>query len=225
MASNIARMDERRVAAPLTPAAEQVLRSIAYSARAGEDDESIRRRITPAIAAAITTQVEEAQSRLTPATRRDAKQHLGPTLTLVAPAGMSEDDQTIWLASAMETLSGIPADLLATGCMEARRKVDHPAKIVPAIFKAIGQAWDVRKADLRDALKVERIAQLPAPSEPDVATPEQAAEALGEFSAAFAAKAKRSSKPLPTVQAYIDLGLSEAEAKHAVAEQQKARAA
>lgn len=210
-----------QVTATITPEVAQALRLIAYSARAGDDEADIRKRITPAIAAAASVQVAKAQSDLAPATLGDAKRELTPTLALVVPTGMGESDRAVWLASALLPLSGIPADLLAIGCAEARRTVDHPAKIVPAILAAIGKAWDRRKTDLRDALKIDRIARLPAPDEPQIATPEEAAEALGRLSTFTAAP--RKAKPLPTVSDYMALGLTAEDACNAVADQRKAR--
>ncbi len=76
----------------------------------------------------------------------------------------------------------MPADLLAAGCSAARRKVDHPAKILPAIFAEVEGIWNARKRDLRNVERLSEIAGQPMPS-PDPegssqVTPEAVAEIL-----------------------------------------------
>lgn len=141
-----------------TPLGAQALRSIECSAIWSEADAAeIRRWLTPAVRGALPAAIAQATALLTPATRGDARRTLMPTLSLVAPVGMTEDDQTAWIGAALGTLSGIPADLLERGCLAARKVADHPSKIVAAIFKEIGAAWDTRKRDLS---KVSRIADI-----------------------------------------------------------------
>ena len=82
---------------------------------------------------------------LTPATNEDFHQHLGPMLTLIAPTGMNEAARTEWLRVAADTLNGIPVDLLASSCREARYVVDHPAKVMPFIGREVREEWEERK--------------------------------------------------------------------------------
>ena len=81
------------------------------------------------------------------ATRSQGNAELGACLTLVSPSGMSAEDRREWLAVAMKTLSGIPADLLSRGCEAARLKCRFPSEIVPTIMETIGKQWEWRKAD------------------------------------------------------------------------------
>lgn len=105
-----------------------------------------------------------AQCRLVPATRSQGIAQLGACLTLVSPSGLSADDRKEWLAVAMQTLSGIPADLLERGCEAARRKCRFPSEIVPTIMESVGKAWDGRKADAaRKAQLGPEAALLPPP--------------------------------------------------------------
>lgn len=68
---------------------------------------------------------------------------LAQSLALVAPVAMTEDDRTQWLAVATGTLyekhiSVVDFDYAVKA---ARDNCDHPAKIVPAIIKALGEHW------------------------------------------------------------------------------------
>lgn len=71
---------------------------------------------------------------------------------------MTEEAKRDWLKVAWAELKHLPADVLAAGCSEARKTVDHPAKIVPAIIEATAQAMRWRKGAVNDKLA------LPAPS-------------------------------------------------------------
>lgn len=103
--------------------------------------------------------------RLTPATLKQGKAELGACLTLVSPSGLTAEDRREWLAVAMQTLSGIPADLLEYGCAEARKRCRFPSEIVPTIMEVIGRRWQWRKDDAREEL----LRLNPPPAEP---TPE-----------------------------------------------------
>ncbi len=69
---------------------------------------------------------------------RDAKaifaKHVGPALALVAPTGMSETERKTWLGAAYTALGHLSEPTLAYACRAAMGKVDHPAKLVPAIL-------------------------------------------------------------------------------------------
>lgn len=83
------------------------------------------------------------------ATRSQGVAELGACLTLVSPSGLTAEDRKEWLAIAMQTLSGIPADLLSRGCEAARLKCRFPSEIVPTIMETIGKQWEWRKQDAR----------------------------------------------------------------------------
>lgn len=93
------------------------------------------------------------------ATKSQGVAQLGACLTLVSPSGLTADDRNEWLAIAMQTLSGIPADLLQRGCEAARLKARFPSEIVPTIIETIGKQWEWRKQDAARAAEmvVERI--------------------------------------------------------------------
>lgn len=68
---------------------------------------------------------------------------LAQSLALVAPVAMTEEDRAQWLAVAVRTiyekhLSVVDFDYAVKA---ARDECDHPAKIVPAIIKALGEHW------------------------------------------------------------------------------------
>ncbi len=60
-------------------------------------------------------------------------------LSLVAPVTMSADQQTIWLASAVDALADIRASEVAEVSMEVRRSVSRPSQIVPEIAKLVAE--------------------------------------------------------------------------------------
>lgn len=88
-------------------------------------------------------------ARCEPATAREGVLELGKCMILVAPAAMTKGDRKEWLSVAMETLSGIPADLLVEGCAEARKRCRFLNEIVPTIMETVGARWRRRIADQR----------------------------------------------------------------------------
>ncbi len=60
-------------------------------------------------------------------------------LSLVAPITMSADQQTAWLASAMDALADIRPQEVAEISMEVRRTVTRPSQIVPEIAKLVAE--------------------------------------------------------------------------------------
>lgn len=108
---------------------------------------------------------------------------------------MNEDGRIEWLRAATETLRGIPHDLLRRGCDAARRKADHPSKIIPAIMAEIGDTWEWRKAQRTAPLDNRNI----APEKP-VCTPEEATEILKRYKVgSFAVNKPQASPHTPTV--------------------------
>lgn len=65
------------------------------------------------------------------------RNELTACLTLTAPVGMNEEARRDWFAVAWDTLKDIPPNDLARAARKARETCDHPAKIVPAIVKAV----------------------------------------------------------------------------------------
>jgi hypothetical protein len=144
------------------------------------DVEQARSLLTPAVAELLPAALGEARARLAPALGADFKRTVAPTLTLVAGVGMSREDQRAWLATAAETLSGIPADLLEIGCNAARRTADHPAKIMPAIFATVQPLWDARKRTLAQVNALVALANsMPAEAETYI-SPEEASAIIAE---------------------------------------------
>jgi hypothetical protein len=70
-------------------------------------------------------------------------------LTLVAPTGMSAEDRDAWVKVARATLSGMPADLLAVGCKEARKRCRFASEIVPTIIETVEDNWEHRQQQLK----------------------------------------------------------------------------
>jgi hypothetical protein len=60
-------------------------------------------------------------------------------LGLVAPVTMSADQQTLWLASAMDALRDIRLDEVEKVSMEVRRTVTRPSQIVPEISRLVSE--------------------------------------------------------------------------------------
>jgi hypothetical protein len=118
--------------------------------------------------------------RLKPATLKQGKSELGACLTLVSPSGLSADDRKEWLAVAMQTLSGIPADLLERGCQEARRRCRFPSEIVPTIIQTIERQWQWRLADQRNAM----LRLVPPEPEPEYVDPKQVRELIKNIGSA-----------------------------------------
>lgn len=111
--------------------------------------------------------IAQCEAKLAPATLKQGKSELGACLTLVSPSGLNADDRREWLAVAMATLSGIPADLLSRGCERARKTCRFPSEIVPAILDEVERAWQFRKEDLeRWRAKLKRRDDPPALPDP-----------------------------------------------------------
>lgn len=100
------------------------------------------------------------------------RNELTACLALTAPVGMTEESRREWLTVAWDTLKHIPPADLARGARAARQTCDHPAKIVPAIVKAV--------AELRPWEKYRSPADPVPQIEAKYVTPEEAAEILRE---------------------------------------------
>lgn len=118
------------------------------------------------------------------ASQSSASQHsaltleLAKILALVAPVTMSADQQTMWLASAVDTLKDIWANEVAEVSHAVRRNITRHSQIVPEISRLVGEqrAHKARMARL-DAEAAPQTA-LPAA---DYCSPEEAKKILAEF--------------------------------------------
>jgi hypothetical protein len=91
-------------------------------------------------------------------------------LTLVAPSSMTVDQQTLWLASAVDALADIRTDEVRQISAEVRRSVTRHTQIVPAIAERVAELRSRKYA-------VERIGPpLPQPPERKPAPPLTQAE-------------------------------------------------
>ena len=166
-----------------TPEGALALRQTLCSAAArclDADIDQARALVTPELRAVLPLAQQEAHAKLAPALGAHFKRTVSPTLALVAPVGMTTGDQKAWLATAAETLSGIPADLLEMGCTAARKVVDHPAKIVPAIFKEVGRMWERRRRDAADVAQLIALAAEPEQPAPSYVSSDEARSILME---------------------------------------------
>jgi hypothetical protein len=106
--------------------------------------------INPTTALAPQPERRVTCSGLEPATREQFAVELTACLILVAPVGMTEEARREWLSVAWKTVGHLPPDLLAAGCMEARKVADHPCKIVPAIIGYAEERLESRKQIARE---------------------------------------------------------------------------
>lgn len=103
-------------------------------------------------------------TNVTPADAGEFITILTPCLQLVAPVGMSLDDRDTWFEAAMLALADVPADLLQRGALVAMKEADHPAKIVPAIMREVGDSLAARRRNVQMGARVKSEAPaLPAP--------------------------------------------------------------
>ena len=104
------------------------------------------------------------------------RNELTACLALTAPAGMTEESRREWLAVAWDTLKDVPPSDLQIGARAARKKCDHPAKIVPTILAEIEAAFPWRSITRHrpPETRPERLI------EPNYVTPEEAEEILRE---------------------------------------------
>lgn len=64
---------------------------------------------------------------------------LGKMLSLVAPVTMTAEQQTMWLASAVDALRDIRAHEVVEVSLEVRRTVTRPSQIIPEIAKLVAE--------------------------------------------------------------------------------------
>jgi len=114
---------------------------------------------------------------LAPASSTAFRDELTACLVLTAPVGMTEEAKGEWLAVAWQTLKHLPSDLLAAGCLQARKTADHPSKIVPAIVAYAEPRLTSRRRVEREFTP----SAAPRLTAPGYVTPSEAAEILKEF--------------------------------------------
>lgn len=82
-------------------------------------------------------------------TDSDRVEAIAPVLAVVAPAGMTSADRQEWLIAAAVALREVPLDLLRVSCRKLACVVDHPSKIVKAIFDDTKLTTQLRQDSLR----------------------------------------------------------------------------
>ncbi|MFS0771059.1 hypothetical protein [Sphingomonas sp. 1P08PE] len=127
-------------------------------------------------ASSVAAEVARNLHNLTPATANDITIAVAPCLALVGGVGMNEEGRIEWLRAATEALRGMPTDLLRRGCDAAKRRADHPSKIIPAIMDEVQDTWEWRKAQRSAPLDNRHIEP-----EKKVCTPEEATEILKRY--------------------------------------------
>ncbi|QHL90983.1 hypothetical protein GVO57_09330 [Sphingomonas changnyeongensis] len=135
---------------------------------------------------------------------------------------MTQDDRVEWLAAAADALREYPADLLRIGIAEARKRADHPSKIIPAV---VGHVEELLIARRRELQRARDAASPPAPALPTDGSrhcsAEDAREILERYgfkSSVPATTVERGPRRLPTVDDYVALGVSRDVAEKAVAD-------
>lgn len=157
---------------------------------------------------------------LDPSSPAEIIEALTPVLSLTAPTGMDTEAKRLWFNAARTALHGIPIALLKRGAQAAMSKADHPAKIVPAIHKAVAEDWEWRRKH-RANPRPQPEAYLPRV--PDSEAKEVAVELeqlASRMKATTPINGDRPHRPEPkvgTVDQYTALGLSREEAEAAVA--------
>lgn len=137
-------------------------------------------------------------------------------LTLSAPTGMDRDLRIEWIKVARQTIGDLPEDLLKEGCAEARKRADHPAKIVPIIMQTVEGA-------MRQRRNMQPIERVPAERriEPHYVKPESAADILATVAPSFAGIGSKVERPhrapprVPTDADYRAMGIDPAIATEA----------
>lgn len=132
--------------------------------------------INPPMASA-TRHEPPCRSSVDEETRTVFRNELTACLALTAPVGMTEENRRDWLMVAWDTLKHIPPDILAIGASAARKKCDHPCKIVPTIIAETEQMMNWREPK-RSTGGVGYY--LPPPDE-NYCTQEEARKILSEF--------------------------------------------
>lgn len=104
------------------------------------------------------------------------RNELTACLALTAPVGMTEEARRDWLAVAWDTLKEFPPDILQLGARAARRKCDHPSKIVPTIVAETSELMRWRREAKRDDMPI----AIKGPG-PEYVSAAEAAKILAEY--------------------------------------------
>lgn len=137
------------------------------------------KRIDPRLKPLAELALAEAGEALRSAGTDQFRNELTACLALTAPTGMGESDRQEWLKVAWGTLRDIPGDLLTIGCTAARRRADHPAKIVPIIMDEAEALLRQRRASHSAVLAAMAKMEDPHANEPRC-TPEEARRIIEE---------------------------------------------
>lgn len=134
-----------------------------------------------------------AQRAAAPMDRTAAIGELTRCLTLCAPSGMTTAERGLWLAAAWAEVADIPEAAFLDATAKARKLVDHPAKLVPAIIRESQDFADILHKRLRR--EEAQWANRNAPRLKDQKTPEpweQDREEVAEMMAKLTRKLKAS---------------------------------
>lgn len=96
----------------------------------------------------------------------------------------------MWLTAAWAEVSDMPAEAFLAACKEARRIVDHPAKLVPAIIREGALLTDLLNRRYRRELaswENRNAPRIPAQPEPWEAEREEVAALMADLRAKLAA--------------------------------------
>ena len=88
-------------------------------------------------------------------------------LALVAPSSMTAEQQTMWLAAAVDALEDIRAEEVAVVSAEIRRSATRHNQIVPAIAEKVAGLRKRRQHDREMAAYREDLASRPPPPPPE----------------------------------------------------------
>lgn len=105
-----------------------------------------------------------AHPRLATAAQEELVGQVAACLTLCAPAAMSIEDRSEWVAVAVGEIAHYPREVLIDACRHARRNCRHPAQIIPAIVQFADEAEvELRRDIARAASPRLRLASPPPP--------------------------------------------------------------
>lgn len=118
---------------------------------AQDSRQMVDQALQPAMQCDVPLSLQAARNAAAPMDRKEAMLELTRCLILCAPSGMSVNERGDWLAVAWTEICDIPAAALAEACSAARKTVDHPAKLIPAIIReADGYAKFIKRRLVRE---------------------------------------------------------------------------
>lgn len=186
--------------------------------------------LSPVLRASLPAAAAASRAELEPIDNRTLVMGLTRALSLVAGA-LDQQARKEWIMAAATELQHAPGDLVEAALGRARMYCDHVSKIVPFVLKDIEDIWAERRRVSGRIARLQKLAEQGAkPTER--CTPEQAAAIREEYGIPAEPagnfppnkdgwKARKLNLRMPTVQDYIELGLTREAAEEAVASQAK----